>query len=266
MYSAVTFQRDRNWCAVCDPSIYGRHYTGLLQDSRVAYFFDPETVRSSMEDVGVCLLNGVLDEGKLKELRNAFPTNVHEVRNLLDMQMIRELACSEPIRTLAATVLGDSCFAVRAIFFDNPAEVPSKAPFHQGISIGVKSRKEAPGFAGWTVKGGVPHVQPPPEILEGMVSVRLHVDDSRSDNAPLKIFRGTHRKGRLSALQIEEIVRAETPVECRVPAGAALMIRPLILHGMSAPLNATHRRVIHLDYAAEDLPYGLEWNQRVCMA
>ena len=91
-------------------------------------------------------------------------------------------------------------------------------------------------------------------------------DDSRSDNAPLKIFRGTHRKGLLSAPQIEEIVRAETPVECRVPAGAALMIRPLILHGMSAPLNATHRRVIHLDYAAEDLPYGLEWNQRVCMA
>jgi hypothetical protein len=266
MYSATAFQLQRNWFAVCDSSIYDRRDTGPLQDSRVAYLFDPESVRSSMEDVGVCLMNGVLEERQLKQLRDAFPASVRDVRNLLDMKVIRELACSEKVRSLAAAVLGESCFAIRGIFFDNPAEANWKTRFHQGLTIAVKYKKDAPGFGDWTVKGGVHHVQPPMEILRRIVSVRLHLDDSRSDNAPLKIFRGTHRMGRLSPQQIEEIIRTETPVECRVPAGAALMMSPLLVHGLAASMNSTHRRVIHLDFAAGDLPHGLEWNQRVCSA
>jgi ectoine hydroxylase-related dioxygenase (phytanoyl-CoA dioxygenase family) len=266
MYSAIGPHHDRNWVAVCNPNAYGQTDAGRLQDFRVAYFFDPESVRKSMTEVGVCLVNGVLNQDRIEELRNAFPKGAHGVRNLLDREIIRELACSESVRGLAEALLGEKCFAVRGIFFDKPSEANWKVGFHQDVTIEVQSQKDAPGFDNWTVKGGVQHVQPPPEIMQRMVSVRLHLDDSRSDNGPLRIFRGSHRNGRLTERQINYIVRSETPVECRVPVGGALMMMPLVVHGSSSALNVTHRRVIHIDYAADDLPYGLEWHHRVCPA
>lgn len=266
MYSSVGSRHERSWVAVCNPSTYGQADSGLLQDFRVAYFFDPESARKSMIQVGVCLMNGVLDAERVQELRDAFPKNSHGIRNLLDYQVIRDLACSDAVRGLAAAILGEGCFAVRGVYFDKPSEANWKVCFHQDITIEVQSRKEAPGFNSWTMKGGVQHVQPPAEVLERMVSIRLHLDDSRSDNGPLRIFRGSHRKGRLTGPEVSKIVQTETAVECRVPVGGALMMKPLVVHGSSSALNPTHRRVIHIDYAAEDLPYGLEWHQRVCAA
>ena len=45
------------------------------------------------------------------------------------------------------------------------------------LSIAVAERREAPGFRGWSVKQGVLHVQPPADILEGMLTLRLHLSD-----------------------------------------------------------------------------------------
>jgi len=45
--------------------------------------------------------------------------------------------------------------------------------------------------------------------------------------------------------------------------GAILAFRPLILHA-SAPASApAHRRVIHIEYAMQELPAPLEWYERV---
>ncbi|PYY12056.1 MAG: phytanoyl-CoA dioxygenase [Acidobacteria bacterium] len=266
MYSAIGLHHERSWIAACNSSLYGHTDSGLLQDFRVAYFFDPESVRKSMTEVGVCLVNGVLDQDRIQELRNVFPRDNHGLRNLLDLQMIRELACSESVRGLAEAALGEHCFAVRGVFFDRPSNSNWKSCFHQDLTIEVQSRREAPGFENWTVKDRVQHVEPPSEVLRSMVSVRLHLDDSRSDNGPLRIFRGSHKNGRLDQAQIDQIVGSETPVECRVPVGGALMMKPLVVHGSSSALNSMHRRAIHIDYAAEELPYSLQWNHRVYAA
>ncbi|PYY05349.1 MAG: phytanoyl-CoA dioxygenase [Acidobacteria bacterium] len=266
MYSAIGLHHEGSWIAACNPSAYGHIDSGLLQDLRVAYFFDPESARKSMTDVGICLVNGVLDQERIQELRNVFPKDAHGIRNLLDLQMIRELACSESVKGLAQSVLGNDCFAVRGIFFDKPSNANWKLCFHQDVTIEVQFRKDAPGFCNWRVKDQIQCVQPPTEILKRIVSVRLHLDDSRSDNGPLRIFRGSHKNGRLTQSQIDQIIESETPVECRVPVGGALMMKPFVVHGSSSALNPTHRRVIHLDYAADDLPHGLEWRHRVYSA
>jgi hypothetical protein len=49
---------------------------------------------------------------------------------------------------------------------------------------------------------------------------------------------------------------------CCVPRGGALLMRPLLLHASSSCVIATPRRVIHLEFAAEELPAGLEWLER----
>ena len=38
------------------------------------------------------------------------------------------------------------------------------------------------------------------------------------------------------------------------------MMRPLLLHASSAASVPDHRRVIHLEFAAEQLPGGLQWH------
>jgi hypothetical protein len=47
---------------------------------------------------------------------------------------------------------------------------------------------------------------------------------------------------------------------CTVGAGGVVLMRPLLLHASSPATVAGHRRVIHLEFAAADLPGGLEWH------
>ena len=41
------------------------------------------------------------------------------------------------------------------------------------------------------------------------------------------------------------------------------MIRPLLLHASSAAESPRRRRVVHLEYAADPLPGGLDWFEPV---
>jgi len=47
--------------------------------------------------------------------------------------------------------------------------------------------------------------------------------------------------------------------ECVVGRGGALLMRPLLLHASSPSQRPAHRRVIHLDFACEQLPNPLKW-------
>jgi len=48
-------------------------------------------------------------------------------------------------------------------------------------------------------------------------------------------------------------------VSCLTARGGALLMRPLLLHASSPARVPGHRRVLHLEFAAEPLPAGLEW-------
>jgi ectoine hydroxylase-related dioxygenase (phytanoyl-CoA dioxygenase family) len=116
-----------------------------------------------------------------------------------------------------------------------------------------------PGYGGWSVKKGVSHVQPPASILENMLTLRVHLDDCGTDNGPLRVLRGSHRHGWLTDERIEGLKRTSEEVTCLVPQGGALLMRPLLVHASSPAKNPRHRRVIHLEYAADPLPGPLRW-------
>ena len=123
----------------------------------------------------------------------------------------------------------------------------------------MKQRIDVSGYGPWSIKEGVPHVQPPIEILETMVTVRLHLDDCDESNGPLRVIPGSHRMGRLDAADIVKSRANQKEVICSMQAGGALLMRPLLLHASSEASAPTHRRVIHLEYAACPLADGLEW-------
>ncbi len=186
---------------------------------------------------------------------------VYAIRNLLEaVPAVAALAASPQMRALVAPVLGPGGFAVRGILFDKTPDANWNVAWHQDLSIAVCERADVPGFGPWSEKAGVAHVQPPPAILEQMLTVRLHLDDCDETNGPVRVLPGSHREGRLSPEGIGRWRDRAPAVTCPVPSGGALLMRPLLLHASSASLSPRHRRVVHLEYAAGPLPGGLEWH------
>ena len=172
---------------------------------------------------------------------------------------VRHVATGATMRTIASRVLGAAAFPVRAIYFDKTTSANWKVAWHQDLTIAVRARIDRDGFGPWSVKDGVTHVQPPVGVLERMVAVRLHFDDCTSSNGPLRVIPGSHTSGRLSAPDIATIRARAAEHLCLADAGDLLVLRPLLLHASSPATEPGHRRVLHIEYACEPLPAGLEW-------
>jgi ectoine hydroxylase-related dioxygenase (phytanoyl-CoA dioxygenase family) len=185
----------------------------------------------------------------------------HGLRNLLrTCPAVATLA--QNLNPLITPILGETAFPVRGLFFDKIPGANWEVGWHQDLSIAVVERAEMPDFSGWSVKQGIMHVQPPASVLENMLTVRVHLDDCDADNGPLRVLRGSHRHGRLNDEQIARLKHDCKEVTCLVPAGGVLLMRPLILHASSPAKKPRHRRVIHLEYAANPLPAPLRWSEQ----
>src|SRR3954454_20557270 len=112
------------------------------------------------------------------------------------------------------------------------------------------------------MKHGVPHVRPPAAILEKVLAVRRHLDDSGEDNGPLRVLPGTHRRGILSDAEIVATSKEEEVV-CSARSGYAILMRPLVLHASSPARTSSARRVIHIEFASASLAPPLQWHSTV---
>ncbi|MCA9413339.1 MAG: phytanoyl-CoA dioxygenase family protein [Candidatus Omnitrophica bacterium] len=156
-------------------------------------------------------------------------------------------------------MLGPSAKPVKGILFDKGEAANWSVRWHQDTTISVKQKIETPGFEAWSHKDDVPHVRPPVEIMERIVAFRIHLDDCGEENGPLKVLAGSHRRGYLSREEVLRLMKEEPPVPCTARKGDVLLMRPLIVHSSSRSRSPAHRRVIHIEYSAENLPNGLEW-------
>ena len=175
----------------------------------------------------------------------------------------RRLARHPGIRRIAESAIGTDCFVTRAILFDKTQRANWKVPWHQDLTIAVRERKDCPGFGAWSVKAGIVHVQPPAEVLERMLAVRVHLDECGPQNGPVRVLPGSHRGGRLTAADIEARREQVAAVDCPVPRGGVLIFRPLIFHASSPATVPSHRRVVHFEFAVGGLPEGLQWHSQI---
>ena len=159
---------------------------------------------------------------------------------------------SNTIRDLVERVLGPNAFIVRSILFDKTAESNWAVPWHQDLTVAVGERRDIPGFVGWSVKDGIHHAQAPREVLEQMLTVRLHLDDCGIENGPLRVLPGTHKSGWLDSDTINRLKHEIPEHVCVASRGSALVMRPLLLHASSRATQPGHRRVLHIDFAAEN--------------
>jgi ectoine hydroxylase-related dioxygenase (phytanoyl-CoA dioxygenase family) len=181
------------------------------------------------------------------------------LRNLFEIPAVAELARAAAVRDVAKAMLGPDCFAVRALLFDKTPTANWKVAWHQDLTIAVAERRDVLGFGPWSLKAGVVHVQPPSEILERMVAVRLHLDPCGVENGPVRVLPGSHRRGKIGADVIEAFRDQIESVTCVIARGGLLVMRPLLLHASSPAAVPGHRRVVHLEFATGALPDPLAW-------
>jgi ectoine hydroxylase-related dioxygenase (phytanoyl-CoA dioxygenase family) len=218
-----------------------------------------------VEKKGFSIVPAVLDAGSLAELQlatEAFSGAVLAagVRNLAGKApAVAKLARDSRIRDLVEPILGAQSHLVRSILFNKDATTNWQVAWHQDLSIAVQARAEVPEFSRWSVKEGVPHVQPPISVLERMLTVRIHLDAADESNGALLVSPGSHRFGRLASGDAGVVARRNGERLCAVDAGGALLFRPLILHCSRKATSSRPRRIIHLEFSNASLPEPLRW-------
>ena len=227
-------------------------YAGRIEKEGAA------VVAAVVDAAGIALLIGAID-ALAGEQTAAQNTGIYALRNLLDSPAICDFAESPAIRRLVIPILGEGAFAVRGIFFDKTPDANWKVNWHQDLAIAVRERRDAAGFGAWSEKAGAVHVQPPPELLARMLTVRVHLDDCPPENGALRVLAGSHLTGRLRDADIARWRGQIKETVCAVNRGGVVALRPLLLHASSASELPVRRRVLHLEYAAEGLPGGLQW-------
>ena len=220
---------------------------------------------------GCAVIENVLHEASLLHIRaeiervqrQASGQSYAGIRHLLSRsEIIRTLASSGELQALVEPILGPNAFCVRCILFDKSEQANWWVGWHQDLFITVRERIDVPGYTGFWRKEGVLHVKPPAEVLANMLTVRLHVDDCPVERGPLEVIPGSHTWGFLTPDQSEQCAREIAVSTLTAAAGGAILMRPLILHASRKMTTPGQRRVLHFEFAANDLPGGLEWAER----
>lgn len=154
---------------------------------------------------------------------------------------------------LARAVLGPEAFPFRATFFDKSPASNWLVVWHQDTALPLRERIDTSGWGPWSVKDGIAYAHAPTSALSQVVALRVSLDDSTLENGPLRVLPGTHRRGVMSDDDVHEVSAQAESVDCIVPKGGVLIMRPLLIHASSKSRSETPRRVLHVEYAASDL-------------
>ena len=169
---------------------------------------------------------------------------------------------SEIFRTLTFPhILPPGYHSVRSILFDKSADENWPVAWHQDLTIAVREKKDLPQYGPWSIKDQTPHVQPPLALLEGMITLRLHLDDTPSENGALQLIAGSHRLGKIPSAEVTRHTHQKASI-CECQPGDILLMSPLILHSSKRSENPSHRRVLHFEFAPTDsLHPSLNWHE-----
>lgn len=186
----------------------------------------------------------------LQELKGAnLPRSRAGVRHAMRIPAVAEMAQGGALLGIAREILGERAFPFRATLFDKSRTANWLVVWHQDTALPLKARREIAGWGPWSVKDGVQYAHAPASALEQVVALRVHLDDSTSENGPLRVLPGTHTLGALKDEEIHDLSLRVSGAVCLVSRGGVLAMRPLIVHASSKVQSKMPRRVLHIEYA-----------------
>lgn len=171
------------------------------------------------------------------------------IRHALKHLPVAALAAERRLMQIAQQILGRDAVPFRATLFDKSPQSNWLVVWHQDTALPLRERRNIPGWGPWSIKDGVTYAHAPASALCRVAALRVHLDDSTSQNGPLRVLPGTHVHGVLSDDAIQELALRIAPLDCLVPQGGVLVMRPLIVHASSKSAFPMPRRVLHIEYA-----------------
>lgn len=171
------------------------------------------------------------------------------------------LIFTQRLRSIIKEILGENFFVVKSIYFDKPETSNWYVPYHQDLTISVDKKAELDNYGPWTTRQNQFAVQPPIDILENIVTIRIHLDDTDENNGALRVIPGSHLKKVYRPETIDWNLEAET--SCRVNMGGLMLMKPLTLHSSSRTTNNQKRRVVHIEFSDRALPEGIKWAEKM---
>lgn len=209
----------------------------------ISEFLSPASLKSLQTATDSLTLSTV--KGGLRNAESQIPS----IRKTIEIEAIKE--------RLEAYIAPLSL--VRAIYFDKTVDQNWLVPWHQDLTVAVDRVFECDDWENWTQKDGVWHVQPPLAVLENMITVRIHLDDTDQKNGCLNIVPSSHISGRIPHKTITNIAAQSGYTECIANAGSALIMRPHLIHSSKKGTQPSRRRIIHLEFSSFQLPDGVNW-------
>jgi len=170
-------------------------------------------------------------------------------RHLLSKPAVAKVANDPRLIQIARRSLGESAVPFRATLFAKSPQSNWLVVWHQDTALPLTSRIDSPEWGPWSNKAGILYAHAPAWALSRVVALRLHLDPSTNENGPLRVIPGSHQAGLLTDEQVFSIARRSNPVDCLVPRGGVLAMRPLLIHSSSKAHSAEPRRVLHIEYA-----------------
>lgn len=232
----------------------------IEQIDRQGYAVVPGVFSSAQVDAIIAGVTPALDaaDETAGSLRSG-DGGVYAARNILDLWPAAGTVWRRPpLPGILQAVLGPDYGLVRILFFDKPPQRTWSLPWHKDLTIAVKNNRiPSAHFQRPTRKAGVPHVEAPRELLENMLTLRIHLDEVTDENGPMRILPGTHRSGKTL------VAGTAAAKNILVDRGDVLVFRPLLTHGSASSREGTdrHCRVLHLEFAGnKELPDGYSWH------
>ena len=175
---------------------------------------------------------------------------------------LRDKVFSKNLLALITQLLPTCTQAIKSIYFDKPPHANWIVNWHQDLTINLIDKKEQSNYKNWRVNQERVVVQPDIQLLESIVTIRIHLDDCTAQNGALRVIESSHQKG---VIPIKDWMqnKAGREVVCEAAKGSVLVMKPLLLHSSRRTENAALRRVLHLEFTDQNLPNGLRWKEAV---
>ena len=226
---------------------------------------------AEIQQHGFSVLNSVIDQDvvvrTIEQLQSTLTKSSSAItgksgklaaaRNILsELPSANRLWQQPRLTQLLTDVLGEEFVCVRALYFDKHPENTWSLPWHKDMTIAVKDNSIASeGFSKPTTKSGVPHLEASTDVLDNMLTLRIHLDEVTEENGPLEVVPGSNHSGKTPATESNVKTVFAAP-------GDVLAMRPLISHKSSSSHSGTtkHRRILHFEFSGDPvLPNGLAW-------
>jgi len=192
---------------------------------------------------GFAIIPNVLPEREIARLQamldqSELPRSRAGMRHAMRNESAASLARDPRLIAMAQDVLGSAALPFRATLFDKSPDSNWLVVWHQDTALPLRERREILGWGPWSIKDGVDYAHAPASALEKVLALRLHLDDSVSENGPLRVLPATHTLGVLSDEALHELSTQFQPsiASCREaefsPCGRSSYTHPRNLNPM----------------------------------